>query len=817
MAYPAAPASRLPLRGRTIILVLSMVLGLLGAGPLSAGGVVAQEQVASDSFTRTVSSGWGSAPTGGPYTHVGSASFSVASGRGQVNLARAGQFRRADLGGVNVLDADATVSIALPALPTAGKGTYTSLLLRGAGAGHYRGVVRIAPGGNAFLSLVRADVTTGQDVVLGGEVGLPRVSAGQWLNVRLEVTGTQSVTARAKAWVAGRTEPGWMVSATDSAAARVQGPGTVGMTFYSSGSSGSSRVLVDDLVVRSNQAAPPPEPPTGVVGTSGALPPGQASYPIPSGAVFVSPAGSDSNAGTQTAPLRTVEAALARVSSGGTIVMRAGTYNQRFSIYKKVTIQNYPGEAVWFDGSQVVSGWVAVNGGWRKDGWTYEFDSSPTYVWGAPDNPEDNWGFVNPDYPMAAHPDQVWIDGVSQRQVRYLSQLQPGSFYVDDQANRLYLGSSPVGKEVRASTLARAIEVRASGVTLRGVGIRRYAPSVPHMGTITLEHPQATLENVHITDNATTGLSVIASDAQLRRVTIARNGMLGMHGSYADRAALSDLLAANNNTENFNYAPAASGVKIGRTRGLTIVNASFLDNNATGLWLDESVYDAKIIRSVSRNNVRHGLSLEISAVMTVLGNVIADNGGFGIKINNTNQVQLWNNTLSNNDRPLNIVQDDRRGDQRGTPGHNPRRPFPDPTMPWRVLDVSLHNNIVSGTTGNCLLCVEDYSREHTAEQMRITANGNVYQRDRTNAPTWTTIWSRGASNPLVFTTVPAFANTTGQERAHLALNGQEALTGDLKPTLPVRTAVPTVARPLPSSLAALLGVAAGVKHLGALH
>ena len=51
---------------------------------------------------------------------------------------------------------------------------------------------------------------------------------------------------------------------------------------------------------------------------------------------------------------------------------------------------------------------------WRADGWTAQFDHSPTYTKGAPDNTAANWSFVNASYPMAAYPDQLWIDGVAQ-------------------------------------------------------------------------------------------------------------------------------------------------------------------------------------------------------------------------------------------------------------------------------------------------------------------------------------------------------------------------------------------------------------------
>ncbi|MBI1811004.1 MAG: hypothetical protein HYR78_03580 [Nitrospirae bacterium] len=72
-------------------------------------------------------------------------------------------------------------------------------------------------------------------------------------------------------------------------------------------------------------------------------------YPIPTGAIFVSPNGDDANSGTTAAaPLKNPSTALSRVASGGTVVFRGGSYYnvELKSITKKVTLQAYPNEQV---------------------------------------------------------------------------------------------------------------------------------------------------------------------------------------------------------------------------------------------------------------------------------------------------------------------------------------------------------------------------------------------------------------------------------------------------------------------------------------
>ena len=61
---------------------------------------------------------------------------------------------------------------------------------------------------------------------------------------------------------------------------------------------------------------------TRAADSAGAVPVGSATYAVPAGAVFVSPAGSDTAAGGQSQPVRTVARAIALAPAGGTVVLR---------------------------------------------------------------------------------------------------------------------------------------------------------------------------------------------------------------------------------------------------------------------------------------------------------------------------------------------------------------------------------------------------------------------------------------------------------------------------------------------------------------
>ncbi len=67
------------------------------------------------------------------------------------------------------------------------------------------------------------------------------------------------------------------------------------------------------------------------------------------------------------------------------------------------------------------------------------------------------------------------------------------------------------------------MNVRAPTVVVRGIGIRRFAPSVFHMGAVTIEQPGVAFENVVVADSATTGISV-----QRENVTLSQGHHRGL-------------------------------------------------------------------------------------------------------------------------------------------------------------------------------------------------------------------------------------------------------------------------------------------------
>lgn len=125
------------------------------------------------------------------------------------------------------------------------------------------------------------------------------------------------------------------------------------------------------VIVRQSGVGTPPETqPTPPAPPAPTPPPGSA-QPV-SGAYYVSPTGSDANAGTQSKPWRSIARALPRLQPGQTLYLRGGTYTEdvRNPSIKpgrpdaRITVAAYPGER------PVIVGlfWLTRPSYWTLDG-----------------------------------------------------------------------------------------------------------------------------------------------------------------------------------------------------------------------------------------------------------------------------------------------------------------------------------------------------------------------------------------------------------------------------------------------------------------
>lgn len=211
--------------------------------------------LAEDAFARTSSAGWGTAPTGGPWTTAGGAArATVGDGVGRHTLA-AGLTVSSTLGAWQSASTDVTTTLALDRVPD--QAVYLTLLGRSAAAGGYGARVKVLPGGAVQLHAARSDA-----VLAGGTLAGVTLTPGARLHVRQQVEGVSPTRVRVRAWLDGTPEPStWQQQVTDATAA-LQVPGGLRLQSYLSGSATGGAVVVayDDLLAVPVGTEPPPPP-----------------------------------------------------------------------------------------------------------------------------------------------------------------------------------------------------------------------------------------------------------------------------------------------------------------------------------------------------------------------------------------------------------------------------------------------------------------------------------------------------------------------------------------------------------------------------
>lgn len=618
---------------------------------------------------------------------------------------------------------------------------------------------------------------------------------------------------------------------------------------------------------------------TSPTADAGSVPVGAAAYPVPGDAIYVATTGNDTTGnGTAGTPYRTLARAITAATAGKTIVLRAGIYHEGGTNHtsaigvqvnrNNLTIQNYPGEAVWFDGSSIQTGWTQSGGTWYIP-WTKQFDHSPTANSGADDDGGAGWKWINDNYPCAPFPEQVFVDGVALTQVASLGAVTAGTFFVDGTTaankiftpSRIYIGTNPAGKTVNVTDLHNFLNLGTgyTGLTLRGVGVRRYGNALPQYAALRFDGNNNTtnglIEHVVIEDIATTAFTSNQCHGNtVRHVTVRRAGYGALGGHRADNLTFDKVLIEHCNTENFNSSPDSGCIKVTQSQHVTLSNSILRDSKCKGMWFDMSVYDMKVYNSDFLRLKDTCAFFEISGTGICANNLFVDCPTDAIKVNNTDNMQVWNNTivncgalsqrltpdtsnLSNGDRrPLSVYQENRRPhntsyglDGRYPLGHSMYSTY----MTWQINDIDIHNNIVADTPANAyaIFCIDDQQVQTGGTNQLLASyganmTGNVFHW--TTAPSTTYPYpyifpptSIGSSSPVVYSTHTAMRSATSLNANGIEINAKGSGTSHASPidgnytVTPAHAGLHTGATALSGTIASLIGQPTGTKHAGA--
>lgn len=467
-------------------------------------------------------------------------------------------------------------------------------------------------------------------------------------------------------------------------------------------------------------------------------------YIPPSGAYYVSTTGSDSANG-QSAPWATIGHALSTAPAGSTIVIHGGTYREgEYYIYNGFTLQPYYTDSVTIKGSVVVTSWVATGSIWKSTGWTYQFtdDTDPNAI--------------NPSYPLAGHPDQVFFDGIPLTLVANQAAVGPGKFYVDYPTSTLYIGNNPTGHVVEGVTRKFAIKLEPGTTwTVQGLNFLHYGTDYnTNQGALIVYGSGTTIRNCTFSYCSHSGLAAFSGSYTITGNSCSNNGEKGFTAWRIDGSTISNNTFNSNNWRNFSMDWSASGSKIVTSRNLTYFGNSSGDNLCTGHWFDISCSNVNIVNNISVNDGKQGIQYEISDHAIIASNLMIGAAFAGIRIGgDSSYIQFYNNTMINNVQNLYILRDSR--------------------TQYPTDSIICMNNILWGCASGAPNMVEtqDISGSpETSEQMGIVLNYNGYYKTGSSVPPTLVSWGEGASQSN-YASVSAFNSARGQEASGLEVDG----------------------------------------------
>lgn len=551
--------------------------------------------------------------------------------------------------------------------------------------------------------------------------------------------------------------------------------------------------------------------------TAGSLPVGEASYTIPgSNVYYVATNGSDSNSGLTTAlPLATLSAAIGKVAvAGTTIVVRGGTYHQgNIEVPSKpaFTIQNYPLEAVWFDGATTFAGaWTQAGSVWTAP-YTITYDrnlgkGSGISTWSGP-----AWRTVV---------DQVWLDSTKLLPVADGTTPGAGQFSVNQSTDTLTIGSNPSGKTVRVSALNFMLAAQ-THVSVKGIGIKRYAQAQMEWRSAALTvGAGSTVENCVIEHASLDALSFAGANCTVRRNTIQDTGHAGAMCDQTANGLFELNLIRRINRLQYDPEPTTAGFKVTRVfEGMTIQYNHIQDVfDGAGIWLDTTVSRTNIIgntivgtSAVSGGRMKNGIEVEGSDggyyngtqyYSYVVGNRVTDCRINALLIFDSGWVKVYNNSLSSA-VALYLWQDYRQND-----GSKPSTEGTIQQSPWHTRDIHVVNNaLVPEPAYNNQL------RAHVNSDSPFKiAGGSMLAAFRGN-------WCRPQGSGLFFYVGDAAGNMTTASTLTGMSNLSATYGGPLAPimanNLQQDTTPPdSIADPLPAEVAVPYEVPVGIQKVG---
>ena len=376
--------------------------------------------------------------------------------------------------------------------------------------------------------------------------------------------------------------------------------------------------------------------------------------------------GSDSNNGSQSAPLKTIGASVTMAlnnnhsSIGSKVIINPGTYREAVVIdgTKKstslpITFQAATNGTVFVSGSQLISGWTVSSGNSKiyEANWTYDFPVCPPQAPPAPAQQE-----------IVLEPEMLIVNSVPLTQVLTLTSMLPGTFYVDDTHKLIYAyppsGTNMTTATIETATLPNVLTVSGqSNLVFRGLTFQ-YTNGCPQSAAVLVGGNTTNIlfdTDSFLWNNAMGVDFTTVEEFTVQNSVANYNGQVG----FASHEVKNSLWQSD--TANYNNWRGAQGAfytwDTGGTKWMWDHDATYKNmvsnfNLANGVAWDTDNENVTFTGGVSTFNIVNGIQIEktegpftVSNSYFCYGNLlnIGQRGGVGVR--NSEQITLTGTTM----------------------------------------------------------------------------------------------------------------------------------------------------------------------------
>jgi hypothetical protein len=337
--------------------------------------------------------------------------------------------------------------------------------------------------------------------------------------------------------------------------------------------------------------------------------------------------GSDSNAGTQALPYKTLSAAVGQAVTNSqkgvasTVVVAPGTYRESLTVAggstsAPVTIEAATNGTAIVSGADVWTGWTAYSGN------SSIFTHSWPYAWGL--CPVGSGPF---EQDIVRRREMIIVNGTVLTQVLSLNEVRAGSFYVG--ASTVYVwppsGTDMGTATVEVPTRANLLEVSGtSGTTLKGMTFEYANSCWDNQAVLFTSTNDADVESNSFLWNNGGGLKFNDSTNVTSEDNVANhNGQIGLQGYHIKYWTSDSDEAAYNNwrgSQGVIYPWGAGGADLMLIHNGTFNGLKMLFNEGRGLHFDTDNANISVDSLVSYRNLMSGVQVELSEGPATISN-----------------------------------------------------------------------------------------------------------------------------------------------------------------------------------------------------